>query len=456
MTETQTAPRIVSPKDMLLPYQARFVADKSRFKIGVMSRQVGKSTTTSEEVAEECLVQPENLWVCMSAGERQALEWHAKVHDWAACYKYAIEDYVEDRQFAEALMAKAVTTFANGSRCISIPANPSTARGYSANFVLDEFDYHEDQDAIWRAVYPSITNPLGGSLLSRFTALRQGLKPETVKRRLIVVSTYNGKRQCWKLMQDPAWSRHKVTIYDAVAEGLAVDVEELKAGLGDPEAWAQEYECEPLDSSNVLLPYDLIAMAESAEATEFNTVPDARHGNPIFLGIDFGRQNDPTVSWMLERIGDVDWTREVLVLEKMDTPSQQDVLRSRIRAATRVCFDYTGPGIGLGDHLVKEFGEWKPEAHRFGRIELCTFTLGFKREIFPKLRRAFEAPTRIRIPISRDIREDLHAMRQVVANGQYNYWAPRTREGHSDRCTAAALAVRARGEGGRPPGIVTE
>ncbi len=51
------------------------------------------------------------------------------------------------------------------------------------------------------------------------------------------------------------------------------------------------------------------------------------------------------------------------------------------------------------------------------------------------------------IPISRTIREDLHAMQQVVTNGEYNYWAPRTREGHSDRCTALALAVRAAGDG---------
>jgi len=438
---------------MLLPYQRQFASDKSRFKIGVWSRQTGKSTTTTQEVAEECFTNPEDLWVCMSAGERQALEWHMKLHDWAQCYKLAIEDYAEDRQFAEALMQKATTQFGNGSRVISIPANPSTARGYSASFVLDEFDYHEDQDAIWRAVYPSITNPLGGSLFSRFTALREGRETVTVKRRMVIVTTYNGKRMAYKLMQDPTWSPHKVTIHDAAAGGLPVDVEELRAGLDDPEAWAQEYECEPMDSSNVLLPYELIAMAESAEATEYSTAFDQVNNPNLFLGVDFGRQNDPTVAWMLERVGDVLWTREILVLEKMDTPTQQDVLRSRVRAACRTCLDYTGPGIGLGDYLVKEHGEWKPSAHEFGQVELCTFTVKFKREIFPLFRRAFEAPTSIRIPISREVREDLHAMRQVVTNGQYNYWAPRTREGHSDRCTAGALAVRAAGDAGNLPGI---
>jgi phage FluMu gp28-like protein len=78
-----------------------------------------------------------------------------------------------------------------------------------------------------------------------------------------------------------------------------------------------------------------------------------------------------------------------------------------------------------------------------GKVELCTFTVPFKCEIFPKLRRLFEAPTKLRIPVSRAIREDLHMMQQVINKGAYNYWSPRTKEGHSDRCTALALAARA-------------
>jgi len=101
--------------------------------------------------------------------------------------------------------------------------------------------------------------------------------------------------------------------------------------------------------------------------------------------------------------------------------------------------------IGFGDSAVKMFGEYAPTQHKFGKIDLVTFTPKSKREMFPTLRKAFEAPTKLRIPVSRDIREDLHAMQQVISNGEYNYWAPKTREGHSDRCTALALAVRAAG-----------
>lgn len=422
-----------SPKDILLPYQLRWVNDMARFKIGVWSRQTGKSFSTASEAVEDSLRTKGTLWVCLSAGERQALEWMEKAKMWAAAYKLAIEDYAEDRESAEALIKAAEIRFGNGSRLIAIPANPNTARGYSGNVILDEFAYHEQPDAIWRAMYPSISNPLRG------------------KFKLRIVSTFNGKGNkfydLWEKAKQNGYSAHKVTIQDAVADGLPVNIAELKAGLDDPEGWAQEYECVPLDGSNVLLPYDLIALAESADATEFfDPSAYSPQSTAIYCGIDFGRQNDPTVCWMLERMGDTLWTREVLVLQKMDTPDQQDVLRSRIKIASRISFDYTGPGVGLGDFMAKEFGSWNPVKHEFGKIELCTFTTAFKRDIFPKMRKVFEAPTKVRVPISRVVREDLHAMQQVVHKGQYDYWAPRTREGHSDRCTALALAVRAAGD----------
>jgi len=41
-------------------------------------------------------------------------------------------------------------------------------------------------------------------------------------------------------------------------------------------------------------------------------------------------------------------------------------------------------------------------------------------------------------------------MQQVVRNGEYDYYAPRTKDGHSDRCTALALAVRASETAPRP------
>jgi len=450
-----TATGTVSPLELLLPYQRRWVGDQARFKICVQARQTGKSFQTACEAISSAFIEPGTKWVCLSSGERQSLEWMEKAKEWADAFRLAIENYTEDREMGQALLRVAEIRFANDSRIIAIPANPSTARGYSANIILDEFAYHDDPDAVWAAMFPALTNPLG-DFKSRYRALFAGQKVDALKheRKIRVVSTFNGRQNkffsLWENREKNGYSAYKVTIHDAIREGLHLNADELRDALDDPDIWAQEYECEPIDSSNVLLPYDLIALAETIDASEVID-PDFFETNrrrEIFCGIDFGRSNDPTVCWTLELVGDTLWTREVLVLDKMSTPNQNAILAQRIKASRRTALDYTGPGIGFGDYAVKDAGmsEWKPEEHHFGKVELFTFTPKSKRLLFPTLRRKFEAPCRIRVPISRKVREDLHAMQQVVNKGEYSYWAPRTREGHSDRCTALALAVRAAGE----------
>jgi phage FluMu gp28-like protein len=378
-----------------------------------------------------------------------------KAKDWAEAFRLAVENYTEKRgaKITEALLRVAEIQFANGSIIRAIPGNPLTARGYSANVVLDEFAYHEDPDAVWAAMYPSITSPDAGTFPLKVRAMYAGKKLELKRQlKLRVVSTFNGRENkffsLWDKHKELGYSGHLITIDDAIADGLALDREELRAGLDDNDIWAQEYECKPIDTSNVLLPYDLIALAETIEATEVIEPEFFDSRREIFCGVDFGRSNDPTVCWTLELVGDTLWTREVLVLDQMSTPQQNAILSSRIKASRRTALDYTGPGIGFGDYAVRDAGmsEWKPEEHKFGRVELFTFTPKSKRLLFPTLRRKFESPCRVRIPISRKVREDLHAMQQVVNKGEYSYWAPRSREGHSDRCTALALAIRAAGE----------
>ena len=68
---------------ILLPYQRRWVRDESRFKIGLWSRQTGKSFATAAEAVFDCQLKPKSLWVVLSAGERQAIEWMRKAKQWA-------------------------------------------------------------------------------------------------------------------------------------------------------------------------------------------------------------------------------------------------------------------------------------------------------------------------------------------------------------------------------------
>lgn len=450
--------QIKQPRDMLLPYQLKWVQDRARFKFGLMSRQVGKDFSSTCEAVEDCnfVVEPQTgqltglrkeatKWTILATGERQALESMDQAKLWAEAYDLAIDSYEEIREGGpETLIKSSEIVFGNKSRLRAIPAKPSTARGASSNVIFTEFAFHENPDAIWAAAAPFILNPLRGG-----------------EKRCIIITTPNGlgnkAADIW-LKGDKKvtkWSRHKVTIYDAVAQGLPVNVEEIKEFIGDDEIFAQEFLCMFIDSAAILLPYELIALCENSQAT---AAVDASYWDtalqfPRFMGIDFGRKKDLSVAWTAESIANYRLTREVLELRKMPTPEQVEILSPRIKRCVRVCLDYTGPGIGMGDYLVKEHGEWDPQAHKFGKIELCTFTQSLKCEIFPKLRMAFEAKA-IGVPVNKEIREDLHSVyRLTTKQGGVSYGAPHTADGHADRTTALALCVRAASDGGLPSGI---
>jgi phage FluMu gp28-like protein len=472
------------PTDLLLPYQQDWRADGSRFKVGVWARQTGKSFTTASDTVEDCL-QRKTTWVTLSAGERQALEWMLKAREWVEAWKVAVEDYQEIRDSAEAVLKAAEIRLPNGSRIVGIPANPATARGYSANLTLDEFAFHENPDAIWRAIYPSISNPLRGVYKLRVvsTPNGRGNKFAEIVAKGIPYLTERGDGKALRRQgyggqagkfgagklggktedggqrtegKKGQWSLHVNDILSCVKRGLPLDVEELRAGLDDPDGWAQEYLCEFVDAAAILLSYELLALCERMEATtavdpDFWRVRPGQY--PVDLGIDFGRKKDLTVCWAAEQIAHLQITREVLELAKMPTPEQVEILRPRIQRARRVALDYTGPGIGMGDYLVKEFGEYRPEGHLFGKIELVTMSNPVKCEIFGKLRQAMERQELL-IPAARVVREDLHSVQRVVTKtGMVSYRAPHTDDGHADRAVGAALCVRAGGKEGISPQV---
>ena len=382
-------------KEILLPWQQRWVADKSRFKIGLWSRQTGKSFSTSCEAVTDCAAEPRgtsDLWVCLSAGERQALEWMQKARKWAEAVKFAVDSYDEIRDSANALMARAEIKFENGARIIAIPANPDTARGYSANLVLDEFAIHEKPFDIWAAIYPSITNTLTG------------------EKKLRIVSTPKGRgnkfADLWE--HNEQYSKHKVTIEDAVRMGLfgsdakkaAAKMAELRAGVDDDDIWAQEFMCEFIDNSSVLLPYELIGKCESDQIRDDGA-------SPLYIGMDIGRQKDLSVIVTGVKLGDVLSIVSVDPLRKMPFADQLAILCDKARASRvrGVCIDSTGIGAMLAEEAVRKVGS---------KVHPVQFTVQSKGEMYGLMRRRFEERS-IRVPVDRDLREDLHAVQRLVS-----------------------------------------
>jgi phage FluMu gp28-like protein len=300
----------------------------------------------------------------------------------------------------------------NLSRLIFLPANPRTARGYTGNVVLDEFAFHQDSEAIWAAMYPIITR-----------------RPDL---RIRVMSTPNGPRgKFWELWEKggPVWSRHKVTIYDAVAQGLPVDPEELRAGLADDFIWQQEYLCEFLSAEEAFLPWSLILEAEAREDPRGPWNPDQ-----AYLGVDVGRHRDLTVFVVLERVGDVYWVRLLEALHRAPFAQQEARLHALLPQVRRACLDATGLGEMLAENARRAFGY---------RVEPVKFTPEVKADLAQRLRLFFE-DRRVRIPEDRALREDLHSVRRIVTpSGNVRYDAERSERGHADRFWALALALHA-------------
>lgn len=437
---------MISPVELFKPYQRAVYNDPSRFIAWIAGRQVGKSFTGAGRAVKMANLAPKTDILIASPSERQSFEAVTKCRDWAEAFDFSIAELFEERDSPGALMRAATIVFPNKSRIIAVPGKPDTVRGYSAHVWMDEFAFFEDPDATWKAILPSISNPLKGLKTAFITSTPNG-KSGRGKRFFEIVTKKgtidpenpgeNGNK--WKYIAEP-WSIHRTPITYA-AKWLGTNVDELRKAVDDEEAWQQEFLCGFIDGSNVLLPYDLIQKCESFEATVDPGDLLSKKGR-FFAGLDFGRTSDPTVLWIFELVGDVLWTRGVLTFKNTNTVDQFEYLKPYIAMCEKVCVDYTGPGIGFGDLCVKDFGEYAPAEHQFGKIELCTFSVPFKCDIFPKLRTAMDG-VKLRLPVDVDTREDLHEMQQVIKDGKYNYMAKRTAEGHSDRCTALALANRA-------------
>src|SRR5215204_3619266 len=82
---TMPKPLRISPLDLLLPYQLRWVRDAARFKIWLKSRQIGGSLAAAFEIVADA-IETGGDWVILSAGERQALEFMEKVNRTASIF----------------------------------------------------------------------------------------------------------------------------------------------------------------------------------------------------------------------------------------------------------------------------------------------------------------------------------------------------------------------------------
>ncbi len=424
---------IDDPRSMLTQYQFASFHDMHPNVCDVASRQTGKGFVAGGVTATGAYSGGGD-WTIVSPSERQSLLTLDKSKDWIEAFGLVIEgeEVQRDGSNPEALITSKQITLSNRRKIRGCPGLPRTLRGDTANLYIDEGDWIENASEFMRAVIGIVANEMSGKKQLRYITTPAG--KNSPSHGYVHTAATDAERE-----QGLAWSSRVINIWQAVLMGIKQNPHRLRKLYGDDlEGWMQEMLCVWLDAASVLLPYDLIASCESLEASEHDT-PEMLALSPLrkVAGIDFGRVSDPTVmTTALSGLG-INIIRSIVELHNVSTPVQIERLHPYMELCDIVEIDYTGPGIGFGDLAVQAFGEYKPSEHKFGKIKLVTTTLPIKRVMYPRLRTAFEKRN-IRIPISSKLREDLHAMNIVITNGQYNYKAPRTDEGHSDRCTSLA------------------
>ncbi|MEM8781903.1 MAG: terminase family protein [Planctomycetota bacterium] len=421
---------------VLLPWQEAWRRDASRMKIWEKSRRIGATFTEANDCVFARLAgkRRSHYWFS-SADESAAFEFADYCRYWLKIAGSVVEIVTETvRDDLTGRDAKAFVVVVNGFRITAMSSNPRRFRSKGGDVCLDEFAFHDDPRKMWSAAYPSITWGDGIRVLST----HNGEGSEFHKKIL------SGQRFQEDVKLTDRFSVHRITIVEAVEQGLVDKINQVKgtsltdeeflaacrAGCRTEDDWLQEFMAIPSKDASAWLTYQLIEMCEDDDAGDPGKYGDGQR----YVGMDIGESKDRTVIWTLERVGDVLWTREVLVMTDEDLSVKQAALLERIKhpKVVRACVDATG----LGTQIAQE-------AERTGKGEGVKFSLPAKDELASPLRGYFEDRS-VRVPGDSDTREHLHAVRMSrTANGTPRYDASRTEDGHADKFWALALACHA-------------
>jgi len=461
------------PAVKLTEYQKNWVNDTSRFKIGVITRQGGKSFGTALEAVLDCVAVSNTLWVFLSAGERQSKELVGKAKMHARAIGKAVEviesEYWVDK---DTKYKQLEINFPNGSRIIGLPANPDTARGWSANILLDEFALHKDSREIWKALFFTVTRGYKIRIISTFKG--KANKFYELFFSAPTLQKYNGRD--YEYTGDRGgWSKHFVNIYQAVEmgldlhddEGKKIEPEDLRLALNDDDAWMEEAECIPSDEVTAFLTHELISAVEDTRIDKqplwVNKLIAAAEANykefkrtkvrpplpldifqnveflgDLYVGMDIGRKKDLSVIWADQKINGVLRTLAVIDLKQKPYFVQEQVLHTLLsqRAFRRACIDETGLGSQLAEGAKDVFSEY--------RVEGIAFTAENKETLAVGLKQNFE-DRGSEIPADNTIRNSLHSVKKYATTTKhFRFDAERTdATGHADHFWAKALSTHA-------------
>lgn len=391
--------------------------DWSRFGLLLKARQIGASHVYAAAVVLWAMLGETSTIISLGADESAEVLLKAKQHA-------EVLKRLGSRLTRLVASSHDRISFSSRGRVISLPRT-SGGRSYSGNVILDEFAYpgSATPEQVWDGAAGTITHGY----------------------RMRVLSTPNGVGNLFHQLWEHAdakvnFTRHQVTIDDAIAQGLRVNWDDLwTQAHGDQRIFDQLFRCQFLDADQQYIPTALINAALEDETVIFN--------GDAFGGLDIGRTNDATSLYVVRVDGDgVLWvqssyeSKRIPVGEEAHTTS--DDLDAIVDKAftewqmRRLCVDSSGIGAFPAQRMQ--------QAHGRHRVEPVVFTQNSKEDLATTL---FQVLTEKRLKIPREdkaLQRDLASIKRIITTaGNVRYDAPRTAEGHGDRAWALALAVHA-------------
>lgn len=441
--------------NLLCPYQLAWLRDPAPMAVCEKSRRIGWTWTQALGVVlDRTAGTPgRSHYYHTSADMTASVEFIRDCEEWAqmvnAVAKVTDEKEVVDDDEINTL----VMTFANGNKIVAGSSNPKFFRSKGGAAGLDEYDFHKSQRELFKAAHA--TAMFWGYPLRIWSSVNgAGTYMDS-----LVQMIHAGKLKA---------SYHKVTVLDAVEQGIVERIrmrrdkldhvpppdprmrqewlDELRGTCPDDDTWNQEYLCIRSTDASSLLSYELMRPCEVANLTLQSAGAPVSDG-PCYAGYDVGRTHDLSVLWVVERVGDVFWTRVLRTFSRVNFTAQEGALNQLMSAPNvkRLCIDSTGLGMQMAERMQDRWGRH--------RVEAVNFSAPVKAELAMPLRRLFEDKL-IRIPMDDAVREDLHKVRKVVtAAGNVRFDADRDSApggGHADRFWALALAVHAADASGGP------
>lgn len=344
----------------LYDFQKEYVSDFVNNIICVKARQVGFSYSSALKALYLAMTRPGLTIVLISLTFPQALQFlkHAKMAYQSFPDRILVKSSTGGRDYVLPKIPCDITndkmTFPNNTVIVSLPNNPITARGYTADWVFwDEAAKFPHEGDMRAALLPTITRKGLVAYISTQRGTSTQFYSDSIKAKRDTTREPGEKKEMegYKYFEIPYW-----VVQDPA---YLAGVEKFKHQFGeDSFFFREEFCCIAVDESVAMFTHDMIEKAHVLWTKHecVYKMPTGKH--KVFMGIDIGRTQDVTVCYAIEDFGEyaqVIWVDE---WQGRPFPEQKQLLRDLIERInpTFIRVDHTGLGMQMAEELSGIFG----------------------------------------------------------------------------------------------------